>query len=101
MGSRIELQTLLENLAGTKNVYFQPPAGLSMKYPAIVYERSKLSNKFANDLVYSQKQSYSVTVIDSNPDSTLVSKVSKLPRCQPDRSFKNDNLNHDVFILYF
>ena len=101
MGSRLELQTLLENLAGTRNVYFQPPTGLTMKYPAIVYERSKLDNKFANNLVYLQKQSYSITVIDPNPDSTLVTKVSQLPTCRPDRHFKSDNLNHDVFVIYF
>ena len=101
MGSRLELQTLLESLAGTRNVYFQPPAGLTMKYPAIVYERSKLDNKFANYLVYLQKQSYSITVIDPNPDSTLVTKVSQLPTCRPDRHFKSDNLNHDVFVIYF
>lgn len=101
MGSRLELQTLLENLAGTRNVYFQPPSGLIMKYPAIVYERSKLDNRFADNLVYSQNQSYSVTVIDANPDSSLVVKVSQLPKCRPDRHFKNDNLNHDVFTLYY
>jgi hypothetical protein len=101
MGSRLELQTLLETLLGSRNVYFQPPATLTMKYPAIVYERSKLNNAFANDLVYNQNQSYSVTVIDANPDSLIVAKVSQLPKCRPDRQFKNDNLNHDVFILYF
>lgn len=101
MGSRLELQTLLENIAGTRNVYFQPPSGLSMNYPAIVYERSRVDNKFANNLVYLQKQSYTVTVIDSNPDSYLVKKVSEIPTCRSDRQFKSDNLNHDVFEIYF
>ena len=101
MGSRLELQTLLEGLAGTRNVYFQPPPTLTMKYPAIVYERAKLTNRFANNIVYNQKQSYNITVIDANPDSVLPIKVSQLPMCRPDRSFKSDNLNHDVFIIYF
>lgn len=101
MGSRLDLQTLLETLTGNRNVYFQPPAGLTMKYPAIVYERNRLDNRFANDFVYSQKQSYSITVIDSNPDSALVQKVSQLPTARFDRHFKNDNLNHDVYVIYF
>ena len=101
MGSRLQLQTMLETLAGNRNVYFQPPTGLAIKYPAIVYERNSLDNRFADNVPYSQNQSYSVTVIDANPDSTLVTKVSQLPMCKFNRHFKNDNLNHDVYILYY
>ena len=54
MSSRIELQDELENLLGSKNVYYQPPESVKMEYPAIVYRRSNINNNFADDLVYRQ-----------------------------------------------
>lgn len=101
MGSRVDLQTLLENLLGSRNVYFQPPASVTLKYPAIVYSRNDILNSHANNGVYKQTTAYSVTVIDKNPDSEYVKKVSMLPMCTFDRHFAADNLNHDVFTLYF
>lgn len=101
MASRTDLQSLLESLLGSRNVYFQPPASVRMKYPAIVYSRKDIENDFANNSVYAQRHLYQVTVIDGNPDSEIVEKVSRLPTCKYDRNFKSDNLNHDVFTLYF
>lgn len=101
MGSRAELQTLLEGILDSRNVYFQPPSNIHMKYPAIVYSRSRIANTHANDDVYKQSLSYEVTVIDSNPDSEIVTKVSQLPMCRHDRHFKSDNLNHDVFTIHY
>ena len=101
MNNRIELQSLLEDVLGSRQVYFQPPANVAMKYPAIVYSRNRIDNTHANDEIYKQEISYSITVIDQNPDSEIVAKVSKLPMCRFDRHYKSDNLNHDVFTLYF
>lgn len=101
MGSRLNLQNLLEELLGSRNVYFQPPASVSMKYPAIVYSRNDLENWHANNNVYAQTTAYSVTVIDEDPESEYVRKVSQLPMCTFDRHYVAENLNHDVFTLYF
>lgn len=100
MSSRADLHAKLEELLGSANVYFQPPESVRMKFPAIVYERSGIDNTFANDAVYGQKTPYSVTVIDKDPESEIVKKVSLLPKCKWDRHFKLDNFNHDVFTLY-
>ena len=101
MSSREELQTRLEEVLGSRNVYFQPPSNIHMKYPAIVYSRSRIANNHANDNVYKQSLSYDLTVIDANPDSEIVMKISQLPKCRHDRHFKSDNLNHDVFTIYY
>lgn len=101
MPSRLELQAVFEELLGSENVYFQPPASVKMSYPAIVYGLEDIENMFANDGVYSSKRKYSVTVIDKDPDSEIVGKVAALPTCRYNRHFESDNLNHDVFILYF
>lgn len=99
--ARYELQERLEEILGSRSVYYQPPESIKMTYPAIVYERSRIENKHANDLVYTQNHCYLVTVIDQLPDSEIVETISKLPMCRHDRHFVSDNLNHDVFTLYW
>lgn len=101
MRNRVDLQYLLEGILGSKNVYFQPPASLVMKYPAIVYSRSDIENFHADNGVYAQAVAYQVTVIDKNPDSEYVKKISMLPLCIYDRHYTSDNLNHDVFTIYY
>ena len=101
MATRVDLQNVLEELLGSRNVYYQPPESLKMNYPAIVYSRKTIDNSYANNSVYKQNYAYEITVIDKNPDSEIVNKVSKLPTCRFDRHFKSDNLNHDVFTLYY
>ena len=101
MASRLKLQTELEELLGTKNVYYSPPASLKMQYPAIVYSRSDIDNAHANNSVYKQEYAYEITVIDRNPDSEIVKKVSRLPRCRFNRHYPSDNLDHDVFTIYY
>lgn len=101
MASRLELHKVLCEVLGSTNVYYQPPASVKMRYPAIVYSRSDIDNKHANNSIYNQKIAYDVIVIDSNPDSKIVEDVSKLPLCRFARHYTADNLNHDSFTLYF
>lgn len=100
MGSRIELQDLLENILGSRNVYFQPPASVHIDYDAIVYSRKNIENTFANNSVYKQNDAYEIIAIYEDPDSDLPRTLSKLPMCSFDRHYTADNLNHDVFTLY-
>lgn len=72
-----------------------------MKYPAIVYALDDIENTFANDGVYLSARKYSVTVIDSDPDSSLVGKVASMPASRFNRHYTKDNLNHDVFEIFF
>ena len=101
MGQRQSLQTILESLLGSENVYFQPPATLRMQYPCIVYSRDRMDTKFANNSAYARKIGYQVTYIDRNPDSSIPDKIADLPLCQHMTFFTADNLNHDVFTLFF
>lgn len=101
MGSRLELQNLLESILGSRNVYYQPPESIKIKYPAIIYSRNDIDNNFADDIVYMQNHTYQIIVIDANPDSEIINKISKLPMCRYNRHYTSDNLNHDVFILNY
>lgn len=97
--NRLDLQFLLEDILESRNVYYQPPESVKMKYPAIVYERDSINNEFADNIIYTQNTQYSITVIDKNPDSKIVKKISLLPMCRHNRHFVSDNLNHDVFTI--
>ena len=101
MADRIKLQTELERLLGSRNVYFQPPSSVQMKYDAIRYSRKNIQNRFANNSVYNQQDCYEIVAIYKNPDSDLPRKISRLPMCSFDRHYTADNLNHDVFTIYY
>jgi hypothetical protein len=101
MAGRLSLQTKLEEILGSRNVYYQPPSSIQMKYPAIVYSRSDIKSVMADDMVYITENVYDITVIDKNPDSNVVAQIAKLSRCRYDRHFVSDNLNHDVFTIIY
>lgn len=101
MDQRPDLGQIFRGVLGSANVYFQPPGNVQMKYPAIRYERSDMEMVHADNSVYHRRVRYMVTVIDSDPDSTVVDKVSMLPLCRFERHYVQDNLNHDVFEIYF
>lgn len=99
MAPRLELQAILEAICS--HTYFQPPADVQIQYPAIVYERDRSDTKFADNLPYSVTKQYSLTLISKNPDDAIFETLSKLPMCAHERHFAVNNLNHDVFSIYF
>ena len=101
MGTRLELHSKLVDILGSSNVYFQPPENIKLKYPCIIYEREGKTIRFANNDDYLARMRYKITVVDKNPDSELPDKVDKLPFCQMSTHFVSDNLNHDVFTIYW
>jgi hypothetical protein len=101
MALRLELQLLFRNLLGSDNVYFQPPPNVKMEYPCILYRRDYELAEHADDLPYRRTKRYLVTVIDRNPDSDIPDRVAALPLCTYDRFYTADNLNHDVYKLFF
>lgn len=101
MASRLQLQTMLEGLLGSRNVYYNPPESIKIKYPAIVYSRDRIDSTHANNTVYTLSNGYTITYIDEDPDNENVEKIARLPKCRFDRSFVSDNLNHYIYTIYF
>ena len=99
MAQRQQLHQLLEELCD--HVYFQPPTNVQIQYPCIIYKRDFADTKFADNLPYSHELRYMITIIDQNPDSEIPSKVAALPKSLFNRFYTADNLNHDVYIVYF
>ena len=98
---RVELQEKLEELIGTRNVYFQPPESVKLKYPCIIYRLSYMGRRMANNDMYTSTKRYEVTLIDKDPDSEIKEELIKLDYCSFNRYYTADNLNHWVFELYF
>lgn len=101
MSRRIDLQNLLEDILGEKHVYYQPPESLKLEYPAIVYSKSRIDKRAANDSAYNLNTRYELIVIDKRPDNLVIEKLLTLPYCSYDRNYKSDNLNHDVLTIYY
>ena len=101
MATRLELQSKLEELLGFKHVYYQLPENIKMEYPAIKYSKSNIQTRSADDRTYSKMTRYEIIVIDRKPDNPVIDELLKLPYCSYDRSYKAENLNHDVLTLYF
>lgn len=101
MNRRLELQTKLEELLGSRNVYYQPPESLKMEYPAIRYSKSNISSRYADDVKYSNFTLYEIVVIDKRSDNEVIEKILNLPHCAFDRHYVSDNLHHDLLNLYF
>lgn len=103
MGQRIDLQHKLEEIIGSKNVYFQPPNNLTLQYPCIVYSLSDMHSKFADNGPYKLTNRYTVTYIDRKvePVDDPVLKLAQMPLTTMDRRFYTDGLNHTTFVTYF
>ena len=101
MAPRLDLQALLVSLLGSNNVYFQPPPTVQMQYPCIVYKQDAERTRHADNKPYSRMKRYQITVIDPNPDSLIPDKIAELPLCVYDRFYAADNLNHDVYNIFF
>lgn len=99
MGRRLALHEVLKGI--TDNVYFVGPPNTKMAYPCIIYSRDDARTKFAGNRPYSFTQRYQVTVVDPDPDSDILDQMAALPMCLFDRHYVADNLDHDVFVLYF
>ena len=101
MGRRTDLHEILKTALGSNYVYFQPPATVKLHYPCIIYERSAAQSIFANDKKYNNRIRYDVIVVDPNPDSDIPGKVAILPLSSFSRHYTMDNLNHDVYNIYY
>ena len=98
---RLELQALLEEILGSKAVYFQPPNNIKMVYPCVVYHRDLHEDDFADNKPYRSTKRYLLTFISRDPDDPIGDKIKSLPMCRFSRHFTANNLNHDAFNLYF
>lgn len=101
MADRLELHSVLQELLGSSNVYYQPPESIKMQYDAIRYSKKAIDSKYANDRKYSMTDCYELIVISRLPDNPVIKKLLSLPYCSYDRHYVADNLHHDILTIYW
>jgi hypothetical protein len=101
MGDRLDLQAKFEEILGSRNVYFQPPASVLMQYPAIRYTLKDIRTKSANNSsAYVMSTGYECVLILREPDTKYLPQIFQIPYCKFDRYYRSDNLHHYSFTIY-
>ena len=102
MSDRLDLQAKFEEILGSHNVYFQPPASLLMRYPAIRYEFKELRTKSANNSSdYIVSPGYECIYISKEPaEEDFMRSMLQIPYCRFGRYYRADNLHHYTFTIY-
>lgn len=99
--TRLTLQTKLEDLLGSKHVYYNPPENLKMEYPAIRYSKNDIEDTYASNIKYISRDVYDLVVIDKKPDNPVIKKLLELPYSEFDRHYVADGLNHDIIRIFY
>lgn len=99
--SRLELHEKLVELLGSRNVYFQPPENIKLKYPCIIYSFETVDVKKGNNKNYKKKKAYSLMLIHTDPDNEIYDKLVDLLYCSLNNNYTSDNLYHYSFTLYY
>ena len=101
MTDRLDLQAKFEEILGNRNVYFQPPASLLMRYPAIRYSLKDIQTKSANNSsTYIMSTGYECILIVKEPDTEYLEQIFQIPNCKFNRYYSAENLHHYVFTVY-
>ena len=102
MANRLDLQTMFEEILGSRNVYYDPPESVKMQYDAIRYNLSGKDVKRANDRAYRTTNCYDGVIITKNPDSDIPDVfLGHFQMCSFGRPYTADNLHHFPFTLYY
>ena len=97
---RLDLQSRLESILGSRNVYFQPPASIQMSYPCFVYSLEEEGTMHSNNVAYLKRYKYAVTLITKNPlPAEKMAEIERIPYSRFNRAFVSDNLNHFVYTI--
>lgn len=102
MASRLKLHDEFCKVARNTNVYFNPPEGFRMKYPAIRYSLSGGVSVRANNRLYRNTDQYSAIVIDEDPDSTIFRDILEhFPMSSLGTPYVANGLNHWPITIYY
>ena len=102
MADRLVLQAALEEILGSRNVYFQTPEDVKMKYDAIRYALGGKNLRHADNKVYKLTNQYDGVVITRDPDTDIPDRMlSIFEMCSFGRPYIADNLHHYPFTLYY
>lgn len=95
------LQKILEDILGSKNVYFQPPSDRKRTYPCIEYSLDSVETFYANNKPYISVPRYSLSYYNNLPDATIPNKILALPTCSFSGFHTEEHFNVYTFQLIY
>lgn len=100
MATRLDLQNELEEMLGSRNVYYRPPETLKINIPGIVYTPIRKGTIHADDTRYLGIPNYKVVVMSKTPDHPVIEKLLDRRWCIHETTYMTNGLYHDVFTLF-
>ena len=97
--TRETFHTILKDVLGSNNVYYQPPAKIRMVYPCIRYARAPMDAQHADNHGYILSERFTVTCIGKDPDWVVPKKIARFPSARQDRMYVSEGLYHFVFSI--
>lgn len=101
--NRLKLHDILSSIPGIEKAYYNPPEGLKLEYPCIIYEDATRQILHANNGPYSDRDSYSILIIDPDPESTIPTLFEQAIKryWSPGKPYDYDELSHWPYTIYF
>lgn len=100
---RLYFQQVLEDVFTDLPVIFRPSGNTKLTYPCIVYEPQAEEPAFANNVAYAIGTRFQVTFLSIRPGYTNTHPLYSLGplgiSVTSSRSYVNDDVVHDVFIV--
>lgn len=100
MKTRTEMQSMLEDVLGNSNVYFQAPPNTGMHYPCIVYSFTRFNMDRADNQPYLVTGRWEIHHMYKSIKNDLKEKfIFDIPFCQFDRRMITDGVYNDYYII--
>lgn len=107
MGTRASLDDRLKEILSEHNVdigeghlYYQSPGAHAMVYPALVYKRTSIETRNADNLAYLRYTYYQLTWISRSPDDPMIDiLLDSFESISYVNEFTSQGLYHTVFRL--
>lgn len=95
--NREELHEYLCSVLESRHVFFKRPTYIDVEYPAIVYSRINIDEKYANNSKYIKCEEYRVILIEDEAESDICAKFKADDLFKYDREYDESGLVHTVF----
>ena len=99
--NRVKLHHMLEDILGSKNVYYDPPESFKLKYPCIVYYLDGFNDLPADNQTYIRMRRYNMTYITTDSEDPIAEKLADIRYCTLSRPFAVSDLFHFAYVLYY
>lgn len=98
---RLTLQSKLESILGSSNVYFQEPPNTGMKYPCIVYSFNTVNVDKADNKPYILSGNWTITHMYKKLSHATIMEhmLHDFMGCTHDRRLITDGVYNDYYTL--